>query len=344
MDRALVGDFHQFRALFGVELAFDRYHALDLVEHPDPGFAFGAILRVNLAMVERHRHAIQRQRLAVGIHAHGHRGAGAEPGEQVVIGSGSAVVAAGGNGFVGHQAMWPDRNHLLEFAVAGFPHHHLARFVNWSGRLLGQSEVDIAFRPSGDDIGDIGGVKLAGEQMLRQMTIAHPNFRACSLRYFNPIGNHPSGRIGESPKQLAGNLFPIVLSACRERKPVSIYGTDYDTPDGSAVRDFIHVMDVAEGHTAALNYLASAPGKQGTEAVSFNLGTGRGTSVLELLSAVEKAAGTTIERHKSDRRAGDVAISLADPARSAALLGWGARRSLDEACADAMRWLKRQTC
>jgi len=181
--------------------------------------------------------------------------------------------------------------------------------------------------------------KLVGEQMLDDVGRSRVNFHACSLRYFNPIGNHSSGRIGENPKQRATNIFPVILSACRDRKPVNIYGTDYDTRDGSAVRDFIHVMDVAEGHSAALKFLVTKEAGAGSDAAIFNLGTGQGSSVRDLVHAMERAAGTTIECRESGRRAGDIAISVANPERSATILGWRARRSLDQACSDAMRWL-----
>jgi UDP-glucose 4-epimerase len=182
--------------------------------------------------------------------------------------------------------------------------------------------------------------KLAGEQMLRDVARSRPGFHACCLRYFNPIGNHPSGLLGESPRQRPTNLFPIVLSAYRQGAPVDIFGTDYETADGSAVRDFIHVMDVAEGHAAALRLLNESQKPREGRVDVFNLGTGRGSSVLDLVKAMERVTGRSIARRESGRRTGDIAVSLADPARSAKMLGWRATRSLEDACTDALKWLE----
>lgn len=177
--------------------------------------------------------------------------------------------------------------------------------------------------------------KLAGERMLRELAHSQPDFRACILRYFNPVGAHKSGEIGENPRQPASNLFPIALAASRDRRTIDIYGTDYATPDGSAIRDFVHVMDVAEAHVSALNFLASE--KSRGDAWIFNLGTGRGCSVIELIRTIEKVGRRPIPIRSVGRRQGDIAISVADPSLGEALLGWRARRSLEEACADALR-------
>ncbi len=179
--------------------------------------------------------------------------------------------------------------------------------------------------------------KLAGERMLRDLAQSQPDFRACILRYFNPVGAHASGEIGENPRLPASNLFPIALAASREQRPIDVYGTDYDTPDGSAIRDFVHVMDIAEGHVSAVNFLTNNQSKNRGDAWTFNLGTGRGCSVIELIRIVEKVGRRSISTRFAGRRKGDVPISVADPSLSAALLGWRARRSLDEACADALR-------
>jgi UDP-glucose 4-epimerase len=179
--------------------------------------------------------------------------------------------------------------------------------------------------------------KLAGERMLRDFAQSQPDFRACILRYFNPIGAHESGEIGEHPRQPASNLFPITLAASRDQRTIDIYGTDYETPDGSAIRDFIHVMDIAEAHVSAVNFLATEKSRGRGDAWIFNLGTGRGCSVIELIRIVEKVGRRPISTRSAGRRKGDIAISVADPSLSEALLGWRARRSLDEACADALR-------
>ena len=176
--------------------------------------------------------------------------------------------------------------------------------------------------------------------MLRDLVRSRPGFRSCALRYFNPVGAHSSGRIGENPRQRATNLFPILVAASRDRTTVDIYGMDYDTPDGTAIRDFIHVMDIADGHVSALNFLATEASTSEADAWTFNLGTGKGCSVLGLIAAMEKVSGRPIFQHAAARRHGDIAVSVADSARAATTLGWCARRSLEEACADALRWLE----
>ena len=171
--------------------------------------------------------------------------------------------------------------------------------------------------------------------MLREVAQSQPDFRACILRYFNPVGVHESGEIGENRRQPASNLFSVVMAASRERRIIDIYGTDYATPDGSAIRDFVHVMDVAEAHVSALNFIANE--KSRGDAWIFNLGTGRGCSVIELIRIIEKVGRRPISIRSVGRRQGDIAISVADPSLGEALLGWRARRSLEEACADALR-------
>lgn len=179
--------------------------------------------------------------------------------------------------------------------------------------------------------------KVAGEQLLLNFAACCPGLKACILRYFNPIGAHYSGLIGENPKQAPSNLFPLLLAACRSQSAVDVLGTDYATSDGSAVRDFVHVMDVADAHLAALELLASnaaaAPAVR-----TFNIGTGVGVSVRNLIGAVEKATGIEIHRRDGPRRSGDIMASIADPTLAAAELGWRARRSLMDACQDGWRW------
>ncbi len=200
-----------------------------------------------------------------------------------------------------------------------------------------QERVPISESASVAPLNPYACTKLAGERMLRDLAHSQPDFRACILRYFNPVGAHQSGELAENPRLPPSNLLPIALAASRDRKTIDIFGTDYDTPDGSAIRDFVHVMDIAEGHVSALNFLANDKSRSCGDAWIFNLGTGRGCSVFELIRIVEKVGRRAISVRLAGRRKGDIAISVADPSLSAALLGWRARRSLDEACADALR-------
>ena len=180
-----------------------------------------------------------------------------------------------------------------------------------------------------------GRTKLMIEEILRDLAAADPEWRIVLLRYFNPVGAHPSGRIGEDPKGIPNNLTPYITQVAIGRLPaLTVFGDDYDTPDGTGVRDYIHVVDLARGHVAALRYLEQAPG--GAEA--FNLGTGKGYSVLEVLHAFEKAVGKTIPYRIAGRRAGDIPVCYADPEKAARVLGWRAEKGIDEMCADAWRW------
>ena len=182
-----------------------------------------------------------------------------------------------------------------------------------------------------------GHTKLAIEDMLsalRQGGTASPAWRIGVLRYFNPAGAHPSGLIGEDPADIPNNLMPYVTQvAVGQRPQVNVFGNDYPTPDGTGVRDFIHVQDLAAGHVAALRTLLDH-GKSFT----VNLGTGRGVSVLEVVRAVERASGRPVPFAFEPRRPGDVAQCYADASLAKRLLGWEALRSLDEMCADAWRW------
>ncbi len=181
-----------------------------------------------------------------------------------------------------------------------------------------------------------GRTKLMTEQILRDVAAADPDWRVMLLRYFNPVGAHESGLIGEDPAGVPNNLMPFVAQVAVGRRPrLSIYGNDYPTVDGTGVRDYIHVVDLALGHVAALRKLmaASAP----CETIA-NLGTGRGHSVLEVVTAFEAASGRTVPYDIVARRPGDVAVCYADVTRARTLLGWEARRGLAEMCADAWRW------
>jgi UDP-glucose 4-epimerase len=179
-----------------------------------------------------------------------------------------------------------------------------------------------------------GQSKLIGEQLLHDVGVAEPRWQTACLRYFNPVGAHASGLIGEDPRGIPNNLMPYVAQvAVGQREFVSVYGQDYPTPDGTGVRDYIHVQDLAEGHVAALRRLLDVPGS-----FTVNLGTGRGHSVLEVVAAYAQACGRDLPHRLVPRRAGDVAACWADATQAQALLGWQARRGLAEMCADSWRW------
>lgn len=176
--------------------------------------------------------------------------------------------------------------------------------------------------------------KLMCEQMLGSLVASASAWRAGVLRYFNPVGAHPSGLIGEDPNGVPNNLMPFISQvAVGKREQVQIFGNDYDTRDGTGVRDYLHVCDLAEGHVAAVTKLLG-----GMPSFTVNLGTGQGTSVLGVLQAYEKASRRRIARSFVPRRAGDVAAYFADVSRARALLGWRARRSMDDMCRDAWNW------
>ena len=177
-----------------------------------------------------------------------------------------------------------------------------------------------------------GQTKFMIEQILRDVCIADPEFEVTLLRYFNPVGAHKSGLIGEDPGGLPNNLLPYVTQvAIGKLERVNVFGGDWDTPDGTGIRDYIHVVDLAKGHTAALE--RSKPG-----AHAYNLATGKGVSVLELIAALGKAANKDIPYEIVDRRPGDVAACYASPAKANRELNWKAERSIDEACEDSWRW------
>lgn len=160
------------------------------------------------------------------------------------------------------------------------------------------------------------------------------------LRYFNPAGAHPSGKMGEDPSGVPNNLMPFVAQVAVGRRPhVTVFGKDYDTPDGTGVRDYLHVMDLADGHVAALRYLEGNNGKSGKEKLNvFNLGTGTGTSVLEMIDAMGKAVGKPIPSVDGPRRPGDVTIYVADPSLAKEEMGWTAKKNLDDMCNDLWSW------
>ena len=183
-----------------------------------------------------------------------------------------------------------------------------------------------------------GWTKVMIEQVLRDVARTDSQWRVALLRYFNPVGAHPSGIIGEDPHGIPNNLMPFIAQvAVGKLEKLRIFGGDYPTPDGTALRDYIHVEDLAAGHIAALNRLATTD-----DTVSvWNLGTGHGTSVLEVLRAFEKACGRQLPYEVVERRAGDIAASYADPSRAEAELAWKATRTIDDMCADQWNWQSR---
>ncbi len=179
-----------------------------------------------------------------------------------------------------------------------------------------------------------GQTKLIGETLLRDLGAADPAWQTAVLRYFNPVGAHESGLIGEDPRGTPNNLMPYVAQVAVGRRAfLQVFGDDYPTPDGTGVRDYIHVVDLAEGHVAALRRLFDHRGS-----LTVNLGTGRGCSVLDVVRAYAAASGREIPYRVAPRRPGDVAACYADPSLAADLLGWRARHDLDRMCADSWRW------
>jgi UDP-glucose 4-epimerase len=179
-----------------------------------------------------------------------------------------------------------------------------------------------------------GRSKLIVEDVLADLQAVEPDWRIARLRYFNPVGAHESGLIGEDPSGIPSNLMPFIAQvAAGKRASLNVWGNDYPTPDGTGVRDYIHVADLAEGHVAALNYLERVGGM-----LTVNLGTGCGYSVLEMIKAFERASGHAVPYNVAARRPGDIASCWADPGLAAQLIGWKARRGVDQMCADAWKW------
>lgn len=178
-----------------------------------------------------------------------------------------------------------------------------------------------------------GRTKLFIEQMLGDFSRANPNLCVSLLRYFNPVGAHESGLIGEDPNGIPNNLMPFISQvAVGKRDKLSVFGGDYSTPDGTGIRDYIHVVDLAHGHLAALRHL-NKPGMH-----VYNLGTGIGRSVLEMVHAFEKATGVPVQFEITERRPGDIASCYADPAKAESELKWKAEKTIEDMCADTWRW------
>lgn len=177
-----------------------------------------------------------------------------------------------------------------------------------------------------------GKTKYMLEEILRDLPVTDPSWRISLLRYFNPVGAHASGLIGEDPSDIPNNLLPYIAQvAVGKLDYLRVFGDDYDTPDGTAIRDYIHVVDLAKGHVAALEHLQAG-------ARAYNLATGKGSSVIEMLHAFEKACQKTLPYKIVERRAGDVESYYADASLAAKKLGWKAEKTIDDACADAWRW------
>jgi len=179
-----------------------------------------------------------------------------------------------------------------------------------------------------------GRSKLMVEEILRDLFVSDSEWKVVLLRYFNPVGAHHSGTIGEDPNGIPNNLMPFIAqTAVGKRAALSVFGNDYNTVDGTGVRDYIHVVDLAEGHLKALEKIESF-----TKVMTVNLGTGKGYSVLEMVKAFEKASNKKVPYEIAPRRAGDIATCFADPAYAKELLGWEAKKGIDEMCIDGWRW------
>ncbi len=179
-----------------------------------------------------------------------------------------------------------------------------------------------------------GSTKLMIETILKDLYHSDKYWNVALLRYFNPVGAHPSGRIGEDPNGIPNNLMPYISQvAVGKLAKLSVFGNDYPTPDGTGIRDYIHVVDLAKGHLIALDKLKTDPGL-----IIYNLGTGQGYSVFEMIAAFEKASGKKIPYEVVGRRSGDIATCYADPTKAQKELGWSAKRNIDDMCADTWRW------
>ena len=221
--------------------------------------------------------------------------------------------------------------------LAAMRKHNVKNFVFSSSATVYGEHAPVPYRedyPIGGTTNPYGTTKLFQEQMLMDCCKADPTLNVALLRYFNPVGAHESGLIGEDPTGIPNNLTPYIAQvAVGKREALHVYGDDYPTPDGTGVRDYIHVVDLAEGHVAALKKLETNCGL-----FICNLGTGKGTSVLEVLHAYERACGKTLPYVVDPRRPGDLPEFYADPTRAREELGWEAKHGIDEMCASSWKW------
>jgi UDP-glucose 4-epimerase len=249
--------------------------------------------------------------------------------------------------FAGHKAVGQSVEQPLEYyennigstlgLVRAMARHGVSKLVFSSSATVYGENATVPMREDfpTSATSPYGWTKVMIEQILRDVAAAEPSWRIALMRYFNPVGAHPSGTIGEDPSGIPNNLLPYISQVSVGRlDKLRIFGDDYDTPDGTALRDYIHVEDLAAGHVAGLVRLASTEQPVST----WNLGTGTGTSVFNMLHAFERAVGRDLPYEVVGRRAGDIAASYADPARANAELGWAATRTIDHMCTDAWRW------
>ncbi|AEG44309.1 UDP-glucose 4-epimerase GalE [Isoptericola variabilis] len=222
--------------------------------------------------------------------------------------------------------------------LAAMAEHDVRRFVFSSSATVYGEKAPVPYQEDYEPLvsaSPYGQTKVMIERVLADVAAAHPGWKVALLRYFNPVGAHPSGRIGEDPQGIPNNLMPFLAQvAVGRRERLTIFGGDYPTADGTCERDYIHVVDLAAGHVAALDHLDA----MATDVRAYNLGTGSGTSVLELLHAFERAVGRELPYEIGPRRAGDLPAFWADPTRARAELGWEATRTIDDMCADTWRW------
>ena len=217
--------------------------------------------------------------------------------------------------------------------------HDVKRIVFSSSATVYSGDNEMPLRETsktGNCTNPYGWTKYMGEQILRDIAKADPAWSVVNLRYFNPVGAHASGKIGEHPNGIPNHLMPYISqTAIGRRDHLNVFGNDYPTPDGTGVRDYIHVVDLAKGHVAAIRYLMSHTGES-----VFNLGTGHGYSVLDMVHAFETANGVKVPYVIAERRPGDLPACYADPSKSLEVLGWKAERNLVDMCRDTWNWQK----
>jgi len=216
----------------------------------------------------------------------------------------------------------------------------IKRIVFSSSATVYSGENEMPLRETsrtGNCTNPYGWTKYMGEQILRDLTVADPEWSVVLLRYFNPVGAHESGLIGEHPNGIPNNLMPFISqTAIGKRHHLNVFGNDYDTHDGTGVRDYIHVVDLAKGHVAAISHLMANKGEH-----VFNLGTGTGYSVLDMVKAFEQANGVSVPYEIAPRRPGDLATCYADPVKSAEVLGWKAQFDQTDMCRDTWNWQRK---